>query len=77
MRESAIFADTQVLDVLLEAGVRAVQSTPLVTSSGSIVGMISTHYRVPTCPAREQLHLLDELAETAAEFIRDPHLEAP
>src|SRR5262245_9850401 len=74
VRESAIFAGTEALDVLLEAGVQAVQSTPLVTSSGCIVGMISTHYLVPTRPTREELHLLDELAEVAAEFILDPHL---
>ena len=76
MRERAIFADTAALDILLEAGIRAVQSTPLVTSGGCIVGMISTHYRVPTRPTREQLRLLDKLAEITAEFIRDPHLDA-
>lgn len=76
VRERAIFADTAALDILLEAGIRAVQSTPLVTSGGCIVGMISTHYRVPTRPTREQLRLLDKLAEITAEFIRDPHLDA-
>ena len=71
VRESPIFAGTETLNVLIEAGVQAVQSTPLVTKSGCIVGMVSTHYRVPTCPTKEQLHLLDELAEIAAEFIGD------
>ena len=69
VKKSPLFAGTEARDVLLEAGVQAVQSTPLVTNSRCIVGMISTHYRVPTRPAREQLHLLDELAKIAAEFI--------
>jgi DNA-binding response OmpR family regulator len=71
VRESPIFADTEARDVLREAGVQAVQSTPVITNSGCIVGMISTHYRVPTRPTREQLHLLDELAKIAAELIDD------
>jgi hypothetical protein len=29
----------------------------LLSPMGCIVGMISTHYRVPTHPTREQLHL--------------------
>jgi len=68
VRESPIFAGTESRDVLLKAGVQAVQSTPLV-ANGCIVGMISTHYRVPTHPTREQLHLLNLLAQIAADFI--------
>jgi GAF domain-containing protein len=75
VRESPIFAGTEALDVLLKAGVRAVQSTPLV-AEGCIVGMISTHYRVPTYPTKEQLHLLNKLAQTAAEFILDIRITA-
>jgi len=69
VRQSQIFIGTDALEVLLEAGVQAVQSTPLITKNGYIVGMMSTHYGVPTRPTREQLHLLDELAELAAELI--------
>ena len=76
VKQSPIFAGTEALNVLLEAGVQAVQATPLIASSGCIVGMMSTHYRVPTRPTREQLHLLDELAKTAAEFILDRHSNA-
>lgn len=68
VRESPIFAGTESLDVLLGAGVQAVQSTPLV-ANGSIVGMISTHYRVPTYPTGERLHFLNELAQIAADYI--------
>ncbi len=69
VRQSPIFIGTEALRVLVEADVQAVQSTPLITKDGYIVGVISTHYRVPTLPTRKQLRLLDELAEIAAEFI--------
>ena len=36
---------TPVLQVMFHAGVRAVQATPLVSRSGRVLGMFSTHYR--------------------------------
>src|SRR5262249_34099023 len=47
---SPVFAGKPALAVVLAAGVRAVQSTPLVSRSGHLVGMLSTHYRVPRRP---------------------------
>lgn len=69
VRRSPLFMGTKVLQVLLEAGVEAMQSTPLITKDRYLVGMISTHYRIPTHPTKAQLRLMDELAEMAAEFI--------
>jgi PAS domain S-box-containing protein len=66
---SPVFVGTPALDVLLAAGVRAVQSTPLVNRSGSLVGMLSTHYRTPRRPAERDLRLLDLLARQAADYI--------
>ena len=42
---SSIFMETQALEVMMAAGARAVQSTPLVSRSGRVLGMFSTHYR--------------------------------
>ena len=66
--QSPIFAGSESRDVLVQAGVQAVQSIPLV-ANGCIVGVMSTHYRVPTHPTREQLHLLNELAQITADFL--------
>jgi PAS domain S-box-containing protein len=66
---SPVFAGSPALPVLLEAGVRAVQSTPLVSRSGEIVGMFSTLYRTPRNPGEVDLHLLDLLARQAADLI--------
>jgi PAS domain S-box-containing protein len=66
---SPIFAGTPALEVMLAAGARAVQSTPLVSRSGHLVGMLSTHYRAPHMPADRDLRLLDLLARQAADCI--------
>ncbi len=45
---SDIFAGSEAREVLLSAGVRAVQSSPLLSSTGNVLGMISTHYAHPS-----------------------------
>jgi signal transduction protein with GAF and PtsI domain len=44
---SPIFANTPQLELLLDAGVRAVKSVPLVGGTGRTLGMLSVHYRQP------------------------------
>lgn len=44
--------------VAAEAGYRGVQSTPLISSAGKIVGIISTHFRRPHEPTRLEMHLI-------------------
>jgi GAF domain-containing protein len=44
---SPIFVYTSGLDVMLEAGIRAVKSTPLIGRAGQVLGMVSVHYRRP------------------------------
>ena len=66
---SPVFAGKPSLDLLLAAGIRAAQSTPLFGRSGHLVGMLSTHYRTPRAPADRDLHVLDLLARQAADWI--------
>ena len=73
---SPIFAGTPALDIQRRAGVRAVQSTPLVSRSGHAVGIFSTHYRTPRHPGERTLRLLDLLARQAADIIEHAHAEA-
>lgn len=63
------FLDTVFSGMLREAGVRAVQSTPLVSRSGRVLGIISTQWRHPHTPAERELRLLDLLARQAADLI--------
>ncbi len=66
---SPVFSGTPALDAMLAAGSRAVQSTPLVSRAGRVLGMFSTHYRRPRRPSERELQLLDLLARQAADLI--------
>ena len=66
---SPVFAGTPALDAMLAAEARAVQSTPLVSRTGEVLGMFSTHYRRPRRPSERELQLLDLLARQAADLI--------
>lgn len=69
VRESPIFAETAALRVLLRAGVKACQSTPLVSPTGALIGMLNTHYSEPTVPSKNDLAAIDELAPSIAAFL--------
>jgi PAS domain S-box-containing protein len=69
VEQSQIFAGTRALEMQLKAGVRAVQSTPLLSRSGKPVGIFSTHFRRPGRPSERVLRLLDLLARQAADIV--------
>jgi PAS domain S-box-containing protein len=62
-------AGTDNLETYRQTGIRAVQSTPLVSRAGQVMGMISTHWRDPHQPLKRDLRLLDVLARQAADLI--------
>lgn len=66
---SPIFSRADCLEALLDAGVRSVQSTPLIAKSGRIWGMLSTHYRNVNLPGQRDLRIIDYLADWAAEVL--------
>jgi PAS domain S-box-containing protein len=51
------------------AGYRAVQATPLVSRSGELLGMLSTHFAQPHSPSQRDLRMLDLYARKAADFV--------
>jgi PAS domain S-box-containing protein len=69
VRESEIFAGQPSKEVLLDAGLRAVTSTPLMASTGNLLGMISTHFATPHRPNERELHLTDLLARQVADYL--------
>jgi PAS domain S-box-containing protein len=73
--QSPIFVGTEALDVHLKAGVHAVQSTPLMSRSGALIGMISTHWKAPHRMPEQTLRLLDLLARRAADIIERVQME--
>jgi two-component system CheB/CheR fusion protein len=66
---SLIFARTAALPIMLEAGARSVQSTPLRSRSTKLLGALSTHCRTPSRPTERALHFFDLLASQAADII--------
>jgi len=51
------------------SAIRSVQSTPLFSRAGELVGMISNHWRKVHEPSKRELRLLDVLARQAADLI--------
>lgn len=66
---SPIFVGTPSLEIQRQAQVRAVQSPPILSRSGTPLGMFSTHFRKPHRPDDRELRLLDLLARQAADTI--------
>jgi signal transduction histidine kinase/ActR/RegA family two-component response regulator len=66
---SAELAGTQHPETYRNAGIQALQSTPLLSRKGTIVGMLSTHWARPTTPSEDDLRLLDVLARLAADLL--------
>ncbi|MFY9835518.1 MAG: PAS domain S-box protein [Xanthobacteraceae bacterium] len=69
-------ANTADLAEYRRSNIRAVQSTPLISRSGQLLGMISTHWRKAHEPRERDLRRLDVLARQAADLIERGKAEA-
>jgi len=56
------------LDILRRARIRALQCTPLVSSTGNNLGMISTHFSRPHRLSERELRLMELLARQVADY---------
>jgi signal transduction histidine kinase/ActR/RegA family two-component response regulator len=70
-----IAADPSSAEVFRRAGIRALQSTPLLSRSGRLLGLLSSYWNRPYQPAVHELHLLDVLARQAADLIESSEAE--
>ena len=71
-----LLLSTQDREVALTDGIRATQSTPIISREGKTLGVLSTQFRLPHRPTVEQLRLIDLLAWTAAVFLDRQRAEA-
>ena len=69
VESSAFMTGTEDLAVSRENGIVAVQTTPLVSRAGKMVGMLSTHWDRAYLPPERDLRNLDILARQAADLI--------
>ena len=67
--QSPIFIGSDALAVLLNEGVLGVQSTPLVSRSGKLLGILSTYFSQTCTLSEHELMLIDILARQAADII--------
>jgi len=75
VEKCGFIAGTEDLAMYHQAGIRAVQSTPLISRSGKLVGMTSTHWREPHQPSDRDLRLFDILVRQAADLIERKQAE--
>ena len=64
-----LFSGSSTLPVFRASGVRAVQSTPLFSRDGKMLGVLTTQWRKPHLPDGQDLSRLDLLARQAADLI--------
>jgi PAS domain S-box-containing protein len=57
------------------AGFRGVQSTPIQSRSGELLGVLSTHFRDPQRPSERAVRMIDLYARQAAEFLEHVGVE--
>jgi signal transduction histidine kinase len=53
------------------AGFRSLQSTPLLSRSGALLGVLSTHWKHPHRPSERELYMLDLYAREAADVLEN------
>src|SRR5262249_3732815 len=70
------FIGTPLLDVMLQAGVMALQSTPVLSRSGKLLAVLATYYQTPVRLAERALQPLGLLARQAADIIEHARSEA-
>ena len=70
-----LFAGKPSLQTLSDAGVRAVQSLPLLSSTGKLLGVLSTHFGEPHRPSEQELRLMDLLARQTADYLERKRVE--
>lgn len=61
-------------DLAAKSGFRAVHSTPLITRSGKVVGVLSTHFPNRHRPSLREMQLADLCARQAVDFIENGRL---
>lgn len=61
--------DSADYEAFRRSGIRAVQSTPLFSRTGVLIGMVSTHWKQPYRPTDGELRAFDIVARQVADFL--------
>jgi signal transduction histidine kinase/CheY-like chemotaxis protein len=63
-------------EILRASGIKAIHSTPLITRSGKLIGVLSTYFRHQHRPSDREIHLSNLCARQAVDFIENARLYA-
>jgi signal transduction histidine kinase len=63
------------LKMHVEEGFLSAQSTPLITHSGKVLGMVTTHFKKRQRPGDRELYFIDVLVRQAADIIERTRIE--
>jgi len=75
VRKSKIFRGHPSLRVMLDAGVTAVHSMPLLSSLRNVRGMLSVHFAKPHRPSEHELRFMDLISRHAADYLERKRAE--
>ena len=75
INKSEIYDGKHSLDAMREAEVVAVQSLPLLSSTGKVLGIISVHFIQVHRPSEQELRLMDLLARQTADYLERKRVE--
>ena len=75
INDSEIYAGKHSLETMRKAGVLAVQSLPLFSSTGNVLGMISVHFAHAHRPSEQELRLMDLLSRQTADYLERKRVE--
>ena len=67
----------QISRVFIYAGVRAITLLPLLSSTGKVLGIVSTLFDTPHHPGERELRLMDLLARQTADYLERKHAKNP
>src|SRR5262249_26801319 len=73
--EDSWFFSRKTLEMYHKVGIRALQSTPLVTRSGTVIGILSTYFKERCRLDASSLLSLDLLARETTEIIQHTHAQ--
>jgi PAS domain S-box-containing protein len=73
--KSEIDAGQASFDAMRDADVMAVQSLPLLSSTGNVLGMISVHFAQTHRPSEQEMRLMDLLARQTADYLERKRVE--
>src|SRR4029078_12694560 len=75
VRACDFMAGSDEQETYIGTGILSVQTTPLVSRSGALLGMVSTHWREPHQLSASELRSLDVLSRLAADLIERTGVE--